>query len=202
MLEHFIQLTEPWLEQYGNIAVFGALFLEGIGIPAPGLSFLLASVLLASRGEMHLLPLLLLSVLGFFSGCQLAFLLGRTGGRRLLLRIGLLNRHRLRGLQQLFARWGAPLLMMAPFLDGTRQYSSLVAGTAEMNWRRFTLYNLLGVLLWIGIWSTAIDQFGHHIEPVLQFAHRSAPWLLGTVLVSLIVWKIYRAVLHRYTETG
>jgi membrane protein DedA with SNARE-associated domain len=84
-------LQNPGLSRYGNIAVFGALFLEGIGIPAPGLSFLLASVLLASRGEMHLLPLLLLSVVGFFSGCQLAFLPGRTGGRRLLIRIGLLN---------------------------------------------------------------------------------------------------------------
>jgi membrane protein DedA with SNARE-associated domain len=92
--------------------------------------------------------------------------------------------------------------MFAPFLDGTRQYSSLVAGTAEMNWRRFTVYNLLGVLIWIGIWSTAIDQFGHHIEPVLQFAQHSAPWLLGAVPVSLIVWKIYRAVHHRYAETG
>ena len=196
MLEHYLQFAEPWLEHYGYTAVFGAMFLEGVGIPAPGLTLLVASVLLASRGEMHLLPILTMSLAGFASGCQLAFLLGRTGGRRLLLRIGLLNRRRMHWLQRLFDRWGAPLLIAAPFLDGTRQYGSLVAGTAEMSWQRFTLYNLFGVLLWMGFWTAGIDMLGHHIEPILRVFHRSAPWLLGTVFVSLGVWIIYR-ILHK-----
>jgi membrane protein DedA with SNARE-associated domain len=201
MFEHFLRLAEPWLEQFGYAALFAAMFLEGIGIPSPGLAFLVASVLLASRGEMHLVPILTLALAGIVSGCQLAFLLGRTGGRRLLLRIGLLNRHRLRWLRRLFDRWGAPLLMAAPFLDGTRQYSSLVAGTAEMSWRRFSFYNLSGAVLWIGSWSTAIELFGHHIEPVLRFAHRSAPWLLGAVFASLIAWTLYRIARNRSVDS-
>jgi membrane protein DedA with SNARE-associated domain len=201
MFEHFLRLAEPWLEQFGYAALFAAMFLEGIGIPSPGLAFLVASVLLASRGEMHLVPILTLALAGIVSGCQLAFLLGRTGGRRLLLRIGLLNRHRLRWLRRLFDRWGAPLLMAAPFLDGTRQYSSLVAGTAEMSWRRFSFYNLSGAVLWIGSWSAAIELFGHHIEPILRFAHRSAPWLLGAVFASLIAWTLYRIARNRSVDS-
>jgi membrane protein DedA with SNARE-associated domain len=199
MFEHFLQLAEPWLEKYGYAALFGAMFLEGVGIPAPGLAFLVASVLLASRGEMHLAPIPAMALAGFLSGCQLAFLLGRTGGRRLLLRSGLLNRHRLRWLRQLFQRWGAPLLMAAPFMDGTRQYSSLVAGTADMSWRRFSFYNLSGASLWIGSWSAAIDLFGHHIEPVLRLAHRSAPWLLGALFAGLIAWVFYRLARNRHS---
>jgi len=194
MLEHIIQLAEPWLEQYGYAAVFATLFLEGIGIPAPGLSFLVASVMLASRGEMHLVPILIMALTGFIGGCQLAFILGRKGGRRLLLRIGLLNRHRLHWLQQLFARRGALLLMIAPFLDGTRQYVSLVAGTAKMNWTRFSLFNLAGVLLWLGTWSAGVDLFGHNLEQILRLTHLSSPWLLGIVFASLGAWVIYRIV--------
>jgi len=201
MFEHFLRLAEPWLEQFGYAALFAAMFLEGIGIPSPGLAFLVASVLLASRGEMHLVPILTLALAGIVSGCQLAFLLGRTGGRRLLLRIGLLNRHRLRWLRRLFDRWGAPLLMAAPFLDGTRQYSSLVAGTAEMSWRRFSFYNLSGAVLWIGSWSAAVELFGHHIEPVLRFAHRSAPWLLGAVFAGLTGWTLYRIARNRSVDS-
>lgn len=192
MLEHFLQVAEPWLREYGYPALFGTMFLEGIGIPAPALTFLIASVLMASRGEMHLGPAVLMALAGIVSGCQLAFLIGRTGGRRFLLWAGLLNRRRLRWLQQLLARWGALLLVTAPFLDGTRQYGSLVAGTAEMSWRRFTLYNLSGVTLWIGIWSIAMDVFGHHLEPVLAIVQRSGPWLLGAVAAALVILLIQR----------
>lgn len=199
MFEHFLQVAEPWLEHYGYAALFGVMFLEGIGIPAPGLTFLLASAFLASRGEMPMAAVAGAAVAGFVSGCQLAFVIGRTGGRRLLLRIGLLNRHRLRSLRRLFARWGAPLLVAAPFLDGTRQYGSLVAGTADMGWRRFTLFNLTGVVAWIGIWCTATDVLGQHIEPVLRLVHGSAPWLLGAVLVVLLALLAYQFV-HRQPE--
>lgn len=198
MFEHALQLADPWLERYGYAAVFGTMFLEGVGVPAPGLTFLIAGVVLASQGVMHIAPLVGLALTGILSGCQLAYLIGRAGGRRLLLRIGLVSRHRLRRLHRLFARRGAALLVLAPFLDGTRQYGSLVAGVAKMGWQRFTLFNLSGVILWIGTWSTATDLLGHHLEPALNFAHRSAPWLLGIVLTLLLVLVIHRLVRGDY----
>ena len=195
MLEHFVQLAQPWLERYGYAAVFGALFLESIGIPTLGLTLLIAAVLLASQGEMRMDAVVGLALAGALSGCQLAFLLGRSGGRRLLLRTGLLNRHQLHRLHRLFTRWGPPLLLAAPFLDGTRQYGSLVAGTALMNWRTFTQYNLAGVALWVGSWSLATDLLGHHLEPVLTFVHRSGRWILtglGVLLCGLLVHLLVR----------
>jgi len=192
--EHLLQIAVPWLEQYGYAILFFALFLENLGIPAPALTFLIASVLLASRGEMHLVPIIALALAGTLSGCQLAFLIGRTNGRRFLLRTGLLNRHHLRRLHRLFDRWGPPLLVIAPFVDGTRQYGSLAAGTANMGWRRFTLYNLTGVVLWIGSWSIATDVLGHHLEPVLGIVHGSGPWILGGVVTALLVVLLVRLI--------
>jgi membrane protein DedA with SNARE-associated domain len=192
MLEHFVQLAQPWLEHYGYAAVFMALFLESIGIPTLGLTLFIASLLLASRGEMQIGVVIGLALAGMLGGCQLAFLFGRTGGRRLLLRSGLLNRHHLRRLHRLFLRWGPLLLLAAPFLDGTRQYGALVAGTAQMRWRTFTLYNLAGVVLWIGSWSIATDLLGHHLEPVLGYVHRSGPWIFGGIGALLVVMILYR----------
>jgi len=192
MLEHFIQVAQPWLEHYGYAAVFMALFLESIGIPTLGLTLLIASVLLASRGEMQIGVVIGLALAGMLGGCQLAFLFGRTGGRRLLLRSGLLSRHHLRRLHRLFQRWGPLLLLAATFLDGTRQYGALVAGTARMRWRTFTLYNLTGVVLWVGSWSIATDVLGHHLEPVLGYVHRSGPWILGGTGALLLVMILYR----------
>jgi len=194
MLEHFLQVAQPWLEHYGYAAVFIGLLLESAGIPTLGLTLLVASVLLASRGEMQLGMVVGLALAGTLGGCQLAFLFGRTGGRRLLLRSGLLSRHHLHRLHRLFVRWGPPLLLVAPFLDGTRQYCALVAGAALMRWRTFTLYNLAGAVLWIGSWSIAIDLLGHHLEPVLRFAHRSGAWIFGTIGALVLVTLLYRLV--------
>jgi len=186
MLANVLRAAGPWLAHYGYAALLGAMFLEGIGVPAPGLTFLIASAWLASRGEMLMAAVAGVALAGYVAGCQLAFLIGRTGGRRLLLRIGLLNRHRLRRLRRLFARWGAPLLVAAPFLDATRQYSALVAGTADTEWHRFTLFNLTGVALWIGLWCSATDMLGRDINPVLRLVRGSAPWLLGAVVVAIL----------------
>ena len=72
MLEHFAQVAQPWLEQYGYAALFGALFLEAAGIPTLGLTMLIASILLASRGEMQLSLVVGLALIATLSGCQLA----------------------------------------------------------------------------------------------------------------------------------
>ena len=192
MPEHFYQIAEPWLAHYGYPALFGVMFLEGVGIPAPGLTFLLVAVLLGSRGEMLITAVAGAALAGYASGCQLAFRIGRKGGRRLLLRTGLLNRPRLHKLRRLFGRWGAPLLVAAPFLDGTRQYASLFAGTADTDWLRFSLLNLTGAALWIGVWCTAADLFGHDIEPLFGLLHRSALWMIGAVVTAAIAWLVYR----------
>jgi membrane protein DedA with SNARE-associated domain len=201
MLEHFAQVAQPWLEQYGYAALFGALFLEAAGIPTLGLTMLIASILLASRGEMQLSLVVGLALIATLSGCQLAFIFGRTGGRRLILRTGLLNRHHLHHLHRLFRHWGPPLLLAAPFFDGLRQYGSLVAGAAMMNWGKFTLYNVAGESLWIGSWSVATDLFGHHLEPVLRVVHKSGPWIFAGIASLLIVLVLHR-VLRRFQPPG
>lgn len=202
MLEHLVQVAQPWLEHYGYAAVFVALFLESAGIPTLGLTLLIASVLLASRGELHIGAVVGLALAGTLGGCQLAFLFGRSGGRRLLLRSGLLSRHQLRRLHRLFLRWGAPLLLVAPFLDGTRQYGALVAGTALMRWRTFTLYNLAGVVLWIGSWSVATDLLGHHLEPALALVHHSSRWIfigLGLLLCAVLLYRLVTRLRRTHT---
>ena len=99
-------------------------------------------------------------------------------------------------LQRLFERWGPPLLVVAPFVDGTRQYGSLVAGAAQMRWHRFALFNLAGVVLWIGSWSIATDVFGHHLEPVLRVVYGTGPWIFGGGLAVLLVVLCIRLLRH------
>jgi membrane protein DedA with SNARE-associated domain len=193
VLDQLVHTAEPWLHQYGYVALFAAMFFEGAGIPAPALTLLVAAVLLAERGELHLFSTVALAFLGIVSGCQLGYALGRSGGRRLLLRFGRMNRHQLASLQTQIKRWGTPLLIAAPFFDGTRQTTSLIAGTAGLAWLRFTLPNLFGAALWVGAWSAAVDRLGQSIEPLLHLARASAPLLIVAALALLIALFARRA---------
>jgi membrane protein DedA with SNARE-associated domain len=200
MLEHVVQVAQPWLEHYGYAALFGALFLEAAGIPTLGLTMLIAAVLLASQGEMQIELVVGLALVATLSGCQLAYIFGRTGGRRLILRTGLLSRHHLHDLHRLFRRWGPPLLLAAPFVDGLRQYGSLAAGAAMVSWGKFTLYNAAGVVLWIGSWSVATDLFGQHLEPVLRVVHKSSPWIFACIATSLLGFILLRLFRKPHTR--
>ena len=153
MLEHIVQVAQPWLEHYGYAALFAALFLEAAGIPTLGLTLLIAAVLLASRGEMQIGLVVGVALVATLSGCQ---------------------------------------ILAAPFFDGLRQYGSLVAGAAMLSWGKFTLYNVAGVVLWIGSWSVATDLFGHHLEPVLRVVHKSGPWIFAGIATSLLVFILLR----------
>ena len=57
-LEQHIAAVQPLLKKWGDAAVFGCIFAEGVGIPAPGQTLLVAAALLAGRGELALAPLL------------------------------------------------------------------------------------------------------------------------------------------------
>ncbi|MDG2932489.1 DedA family protein, partial [Vibrio parahaemolyticus] len=56
-MEHINELLmsmKPLLEQYGYVALIVSIFLEGIGIPMPGQSLMIAASLLSSEQVMNL----------------------------------------------------------------------------------------------------------------------------------------------------
>lgn len=158
----------PYLDRYGYFAVFAAIYMEGVGIPAPGVTLLVAADLAASRGAMAL-PLVVATALaaalcGFNSG----YWLGRAGGHGLL-RLSHVNEEHFERLHRLFARWGAAVVVVAPFIDGLRQLNGYAAGLGRMPWRRFALADLIGVTLWVVLWSVLAYETGRHARALYHF---------------------------------
>ena len=59
---------KPLLEQYGYVALIVSIFLEGIGIPMPGQSLMIAASLLSSEQVMNLSMVMMVSWLSCFFG--------------------------------------------------------------------------------------------------------------------------------------
>ncbi|MDG4582798.1 MAG: DedA family protein [Candidatus Competibacter sp.] len=190
-----IALVEPWLDHYGYSAVFVAVGVEGFGIPAPGETLLIAGALDATGpANLNIAGLLLTAFLAAVLGGSLGYWIGRRGGRALLRRFRVNERH-LRNVERGFARYGGGLIVIARFFDGLRQLSGIAAGILEMPWWTFSLFNVLGAALWVGCWGLGIYYLDEHLHAILAVVRQLNPWVATGTLLAIgmpIGWAWFR----------
>ena len=190
--------VKPYLDHYGYWALFGAILLEDFGMPVPGETLLIASALLASQGQMHIVPLLLTACVAAVTGDNIGYAIGRFGGRKLVLRYGnyvLISEQRLQKAEGFYLRYGGAVVVVARFLAVLRQLNGIVAGTIKMDWRRFLAYNILGAALWVSFWGMLFYELG---EKAFRFGAGFKTvqfFLLGGLVAAAVVLAVY--LLHR-----
>jgi membrane-associated protein len=193
-----------WLAGLGAFGVFLVTFAETgllIGFFLPGDSLLFTAGLFcttSTTATVHLsLPLVLLAAAaGAVSGAQVGFALGRRGGTALVARVH--NRHLHAGLERadvLFARYGhAKAIVLARFIPVVRTVLNPLAGILAVPTRTFTLWQIVGGLVWsIGV-TLAGYALGSSIPGIDQYL---LPVIALIVVVSLIpvaleLWRARR----------
>lgn len=137
--------------QIGYAALAAFVFAESAGVPVPGETALIAAGLLAGAGQLSLPVVIAVATAAAILGDNLGYVLGRRGGRALLLRDGRFQRHRRNALQtgdRFFARYGAKTVFFGRWISGVRIVAAVMAGATAMPWRRFVIYNALGAVTW------------------------------------------------------
>ena len=179
--------------ELGYAALFGVLLAEYTGLPVPGETVLLGAVVLAGTGHLALPVVLLLAIAGAILGSCLGYVIGRRGGRRLLLRPGPFvgKRHRmLHGAERFFSRYGEAAVFLSRWVPCARYLTPLTAGAAEMSWHRFLLFNVIGGITWVASLSAVATYFG-----AAGAATISAAGLVVAIVSALIAWA--RAAIAR-----
>jgi membrane protein DedA with SNARE-associated domain len=120
-LQHSLVLAAPYIDRYGYTGVFGGIPLESFGVPMPGEALLIASAVLATKGTLHLVPLLAWAWVAAVLGDNIGYGIGRFGGRRLILRYGQpigITETRLAKIEAFSHRWGGEVVLVARFFAG------------------------------------------------------------------------------------
>jgi membrane protein DedA with SNARE-associated domain len=149
--------------ELGYGVLFGMLLGENAGLPVPGETALLGAVMLATAGHLALPLVIGLAAAGAILGDCLGYVIGRRGGRAVLLRPGrfVARRHRmLHGAERFFARYGAAAVFVSRWVPCARYLTALTAGAAEMPWRRFMLFNVTGAIVWVSSLTAIAVHFG------------------------------------------
>ena len=90
-----------------------------------------------------------------------------------------------------FVRYGGKTIIIARFVPIVRTFAPFVAGTGEMNYRRFMYFNVIGAFLWVGLILPAGWFFGN--IPIVK--ENFGIVVLGIIIISILpmVWEIARA---------
>src|SRR5207244_11111670 len=99
----------------------------------------------AAAGRLNIAVVGAVAVAAAVLGDNVGYLIGRSGGRRLVDRYGrylLLGPARVRRAERFFDRHGGKVVVVARFVEVLRQLNGVFAGTAGMPWRRFLACNI------------------------------------------------------------
>ncbi len=200
LFTHILHLDFDWLfQQYGTyvyLILFLVIFIETglVAMPfLPGDSLLFTAGLFAnqvnqSTGDTYLNIYYLLGLL--FTAAVLGdnsnYWIGRTLGLKVMhMKIGkkvLVKQKYLDKTHQFYEKYGTKTIIMARFVPIVRTFAPFVAGVAEMNYRRFFSYDILGGALWIGSMTIAGFFLGQ-FEVIRENIEKVA---LGIVFISVL----------------
>lgn len=190
MLEFIWSNLDGLLATYGYLAVFVFVGIESIGVPVPGETMLVTAAIYAgTTGRLSIFWVIVASSAGAIVGDNIGYVIGRTGGYRLLRRYGRyirLEENRLRLGQYLFRKHGPKVVFFGRFVSVLRIFAAFLAGVNRMHWRVFLIFNAAGGIIWSTIYGVAAFLLG---KQLLQLSGR-VDLVLVIVGVAVIITVI------------
>jgi membrane-associated protein len=152
------------------------IFIEsGVLFPfLPGDSLLVTAAITSAALGIAPWQVAVVASIAAVAGDQVGYWIGRRFGRRLF-RAGarVLTTARLDEAEAFFTRWGGLSLVLGRFVPVVRTYVPLAAGTADMHYRRFILWNVVGAVGWacgltvVGVLLGGIPFVAHNIDVLM-----------------------------------
>lgn len=162
----------PWV----LVGLAGIVFIEsGVLFPfLPGDSLLVTAAILRHDLSIRVWTLLLVAAIAAVLGDQVGFWLGRRFGRGMFSPDArVLKTDHLHKAEEFFAKHGAFALVLGRFVPIVRTYVSVAAGTADMTYRKFFGWNVLGAIGWVvsmvlvGVLLGDIPGIAHRIDAIM-----------------------------------
>jgi membrane-associated protein len=178
--------------QWGGVAgVTAIVFIETglfVGFFLPGDSLLVTAGILAAAGLLDIRLLIICACAAAIIGDQTGYLIGRRAGKALIQRYARFRVH-LERAHTFYEKYGSKTIVIARFVPIVRTFVPAVAGAAEMNYRRFVTYNILGGLLWVLSTTLLGFIFGRTIPNIEQNLHLViAIVVFLSILPAIIEW--------------
>lgn len=159
---------EQLILNIGYVGLFAIVFAESglfFGFFFPGDSLLLTAGLLASRGLLDIVVLILILFPAAVLGDTVGYWFGAKAGPPLFKREKSLffKPKNLLAAKAFYDKHGGKTITLARFMPFIRTFAPIVAGAVGMHYRRFLFFNLLGGV----VWAIGMTLLGYYLGSAL-----------------------------------
>ncbi len=166
---HIDSKLDGILKEYGTLAyiiLFLIIFAEtGLVVTPflPGDSLLFAIGAIAARGDLDIFLIIGLLIIAAILGDTVNYRVGLFFKDRILKgeKIRFIKESHLEKTKEFYDRYGGKTIIIGRFVPIVRTFAPFVAGIGTMEYRHFLIYNVIGGIVWILIFTVAGFYFGN-----------------------------------------
>lgn len=192
-----IHLLLDLFAQHGYAIVFVSILLDNAGLPIPGELLLLLFGAIARSGDANLVLGVLLAAAAAIAGDSVGYWLGRLTGDRVLrtyCRLTLGSGKCVRRAASYYQLHGRTAVIFGRFVVGARAFLPALAGSAGMPFVQFLLFDVLGALVWAGLFIGLGYSVGWSPVRVHEGYRGVSIALLTTIGVGLVAYLVVKLV--------
>lgn len=180
------------------LATFGQLFfavaclmifaetglLAGFFLPGDSLLFALGLFIASGQIDVPLWLAVVLLAISAFAGDQTGYWIGRKLGPAVFNKpkSRLFRPENVQAAHAFFERYGSRAVVLAHFVPIMRTFIPVSAGIAKLDWRKYTLYNLVGIMFW----AVGVTLLGAALGSNVWVKSNLELVLIGFVVISFI----------------
>lgn len=183
------------IEALGEVGVGVLTLVETVFPPIPSEVILPLAGFQSNVGSLNVVLVVVAATIGSYLGALLLYGLGHALGEdraiRVLGRLPLVDRGDFVRASGWFSRHGRPAIFFGRLIPGVRSLISLPAGAQRMPLATFTVYTVLGSLLWNGLLVGLGYLLGAQYELVEQYSP-IFDWVVIGALAAVLLWLIVR----------
>lgn len=201
-----IQLFIDWLVNIitvlGYPGVFLAVFIESFFAPIPSEIILPFSGFVASMGEMNIYLVIAIATVAAYLGSLPFYMIGRWGEKffkNFLDKYGkylFIEDSDVQWTFKLFEKYGNGLVFLGRLIPIVRTLISFPAGVSKMPFLKFSIYTLMGSLIWNTILTYTGFVLGDHWENVGAWVSKYENVILFVVIFLFLLY-IGRGIFKR-----
>ncbi len=183
--------------EYGYGLLFAAILAETLGLPVPSYPLVLLAAALVAELGLSVSGILALGIAAALIGDMTWYFIGRRRGRpilRTLCSISLNPDSCVNRTENFFARHGLKSLLVTKFFPGLNTVVQPLAGMLRVSTLRFVLFDLGGIVLWIGSAAVLGVVFRGQVAWLLEWL--DALGRLGVLVVGALLtgWVLFKWV--------
>lgn len=196
LIDWMLAMLGPWV----YFGLFFIVFAEtglAIGFFLPGDSLLVVCGLFAAAGKLNLWLMLLLLFVAAVVGDAVGYYSGRKVGPAIFSRpkSRFFNPKHLKKAHEFYEKHGGKTIIIARFVPIVRTFAPIVAGAAEMSYRQFALYNVVGGFAWVTSMLFAGYFLGGLVEQFVRNVFGVEGFLLEDHIDKVVIVVVFLSIL-------